>query len=187
MYKLARRAYPRPSPTRTKNVAHSKSATEATSRTKLRVCYAAFPLSVWPKVRSIHAPWSISPVQGTTYRRLLSGSITRPSIRKWRPHWISEFFNDAHEEMNFDFTSRKPWQSSVIAHNLIVVMKKWGTGFLIWSALCCLSRVRSCSRYHFLLTILQFIFIFLSKWLFLYLFVMNSSFLFLFSFHPTIL
>ena len=36
----------RPSSARVENAAHPKSATGATSRTKLRVCYAALPTSV---------------------------------------------------------------------------------------------------------------------------------------------
>ena len=40
------RAHPRPSPARVENAAHPKSATGATSCTKLRVCYAALPTSV---------------------------------------------------------------------------------------------------------------------------------------------
>ena len=138
--------HPRPSPPRMENAAHPKSATGATTCSKLRVCYAALPTLVWPHVRSIHVPWSILPVQENTHRSLLSGNITRPSIRRWRLPWISEFFNNA--ETNFAFTSKKPWQSSVIAHNLIVVMKTWVQDFWL-DVLCAVSRSQSCSRYHF--------------------------------------
>ena len=139
------RAHPRPSPARVENAAHPKSATGATSSTKLRVCYAALPTSVWPHVRSIHVPWSISPVQENTHRSLLSGYITRPSIQRWRPPWISEFFNNA--EANFALHIE---EALAFQHHRPQFNRRdedMGTGFLIWSALCCLSRSRSCSRY----------------------------------------
>ena len=154
------RAHPRPSPARVENAAHPKSATGATLCTKLRVCYAALSTSVWPRVRSIHVPWSISPVQGNTHWSLLSGNITRPSIRRWRPPWISGFFNNA--ETNFAFTSKKPWQSSVIAHNLIVVTKTWVQDFW-FEVLCAVSRDHDHALVIFVLTMSQFIFIFLSN------------------------
>ena len=156
------RAHPRPSPARVENAAHPKSATGATSSTKLRVCYAALPTSVWPHVRSIHVPWSISPVQGNTHRSLLSGYITRPSIRRWRPPWISEFFNKA--ETNFAFTSKKTCHSSVITHNLIVLTKTWVQDFW-FEVLCAVSRNHDRALVIFVLTMSQFIFIFLSNWL----------------------
>ena len=65
-----------------------------------------------------------------------------------------------------------------------------GTGFLIWSALCCLSRSRSCSRYLCADNVAIFLHCFCPiDWL-LSLFLMSSSFLFpffLFSFLPSIL
>ena len=156
------RAHPRPSPARVENAAHPKSATGAMSSTKLRVCYATLPTSVWPRVRSIHVPWSISPVQGNTRWSLLSGNITRTSIRRWRPPWISEFSNNA--GTNFAFTSKKPWQSSVIAHNLIVVTKTWVQVFW-FEVLCAVSRDHDRALVIFVLTMSQFIFIFLFNWL----------------------
>ena len=147
---------------RVENAAHPKSATGATSSTKLRVCYAALPTSVWPRVRSIHVPWSISPVQGNTHWSLLSGNTTRTSIWRRRPPWISEFSNNA--ETNFAFTSKKPWQSSVIAHNLIVVTKTWVQVFW-FEVLCAVSRDHDRALVIFVLTMSQFIFIFLFNWL----------------------
>ena len=121
---------------------------------------------------------------------LPSGNITRPSIRRWRPPWISEFSNNA--ETNFAFTSKKPWQSSIIAHNLIVVTKTWVQVFL-FEVLCALSlsRSRSCSRYLCADNVAIYLHCFCPiDWL-LSLFLMNSSFLFslffLFSFLPSIL
>ena len=140
----------------------AKSATGATSSTKLRVRYAALPTSVWPRVPSIHVPWSISPVQRNTRWSLPSGNITRPSIRRWRPPWISEFSNNA--ETNFAFTSKKPWKSSVIAHNLIVVTKTWVQVFW-FEVLCAVSRDHDRALVIFVLTMSQSIFIFLCNWL----------------------
>ena len=55
-----------------------------------------------------------------------------------------------------------------------------GTGFLIWSALCCLSRSRSCSRYLCADNVAIYLHCFCPiDWL-LSLFLMNSSFLFAF-------
>ena len=189
---LPGRAHPRPSPARVENAVHPKSATGATSSTKLCVRFAALPTSVWPRVPSIHVPWSISPVQGNTRWSLPSGNITRPSIRRWRPPWISEFSNNA--ETNFAFTSKKPWQSSVIAHNLIVVTKTWVQVFW-FEVLCAVSRDHDRALVIFVLTMSQFIFIVSVQLIGYYLsfswalpsFSLFFFFFFLFSFLPSIL
>ena len=108
-----------------------------------------------------------------------------PSIRRWRPPWISKFFKHCRDELRLHIK-----EALAIQHHrpqLNRCDEDMGTGFLIWNALCCLSQPRSSSRYLCADNVAIYLH-FLSNWLVI-LSLSHELFLpfFVFSFLPSIL
>ena len=129
------------------------------------------------------------------YAVLSSQWATECSVCHWRN--VSPTFSSHtpampghNAETNFAFTSKKPWQSSVIAHNLIVVTKTWVQVFW-FEVLCAVSRDHDRALVIFVLTMSQFIFIVSVQLIGYYLSfswaLPSLSPFFLFSFLPSIL
>ena len=133
------RAHPRPSPARVENAALPKSATEATSSTKLRVCIGM----TTPALRTR----ALEHIAGARKHSLKSafGEHYKTKHPKMAPSLNFRILQQCRDELRLHIEEALAIQRH--RPQLNRRDEDMGTGILIWSALCCLSRSRSCSRY----------------------------------------